>query len=134
MLLISSLPNALSNLVFSTFNILPLKGNIACVIESLPSLALPPALSPSTMNISETVGSLLLQSDNLPKKLVIDKSDFLVASLAFLAALLALLASIAFSTIIFASVGFSIKNLSNPSAKILSAIFLTSEFPNLPLV
>ena len=68
--LISSLPNALSSRAFSTFSIFPLNGRIACVIESLPFLAEPPAESPSTINISEILASLLLQSDNLPKKFV----------------------------------------------------------------
>ena len=124
----------MSNLAFSTLRILPLSGKIACVIESLPFLADPPALSPSTINISDTLGSLLLQSDNLPKKLVVDKSVFLVISLAFLAAFLALQASKALFTIIFASSGCSNKNLSNPCEKTLSASFLTSELPSLPFV
>ena len=64
--LISSFPKALSNLAFSTFNILPLNGNIAWVIEFLPFLAEPPAESPSTMNISHSEGSLEEQSVNLP--------------------------------------------------------------------
>ena len=64
--LISSFPSALSNLFFSTFNILPRKGRIACVTESRPFLAEPPAESPSTINISDTFGSLLLQSESFP--------------------------------------------------------------------
>ena len=132
--LISSLPSALSSLAFSTLSIFPLKGRIACVIESLPFLAEPPAESPSTINISDTLGSLLLQSDNLPKKLDVPKSLFLVISLAFLAAFLALFASSALFIIILASSGFSIKNLSKPLENTLSASFLTSLFPKRPLV
>ena len=75
---------------------------MACVIESLPFLADPPAESPSTINISDIVGSLLLQSDNLPKKLVVTKSLFLVISRAFLAAFLARDASKALFIIILA--------------------------------
>ena len=47
--LIVSEPNILSNLCFSTFIILPLKGNIAWNFLSLPCFADPPAESPSTM-------------------------------------------------------------------------------------
>ncbi len=51
--LISSNSSILSNLALSVFNILPLSGNIACDFLSLPCFALPPALSPSTIYISE---------------------------------------------------------------------------------
>ena len=132
--LISSFPKALSNLAFSTFNIFPLNGKIAWVIEFLPFLAEPPAESPSTINISDSDGSLLLQSDNFPKKFVIVKSVFLVASRAFLAAILAFLANIALLIIILAESGFSNKNCSNPSANTASAIGFTSELPSLPFV
>ena len=103
-------------------------------MESLPFFADPPAESPSTINISDTVGSLLLQSDSLPKKLVVVKSLFLVASLAFLAAIRAFLAKIDLLIIVLASSGFSNKNLSKPSEKTLSAKSLTSLFPKRPLV
>src|SRR5699024_12101240 len=64
-----------SNLAFSTFKIFPRNGRIACVILSLPSTALPPAESPSTKKISHSLASLLLQSDNLPHVLVIDRKS-----------------------------------------------------------
>ena len=64
--LISSFPKALSSLAFSTLRILPRNGRIAWVIESRPLIALPPAESPSTKKISDTVASLLLQSLNFP--------------------------------------------------------------------
>ena len=133
--LISSFPNALSNLAFSTFNILPLSGSIAWVIELRPLIALPPALSPSTKNISQTVGSFSLQSTSFPPKLTTSKSLFLlVSSLALFAATLALAAVIHLSIISFASSGFSSKYLSKPSEKTSSAIFLTSAFPSFVFV
>ena len=51
---ISSEFRILSSLAFSTFMILPLSGSTAWILESLPSFAVPPALSPSTKNISFT--------------------------------------------------------------------------------
>ena len=65
------------------------------------------------MKISETLGSLLEQSANFPGKLEISKPDFLrVTSRARFAANRALEAKIPFSTILRATCGFSIKNLS----------------------
>jgi len=133
--LISSLLKALSSLAFSTFNTLPFKGSIAWVILFLPLIAEPPALSPSTRNISQTLGSFSLQSTSFPPKFTISKSLFLlVASLAFFAAILPRDALIHFSTIVLASLGFSIKNLSKPCENTSLAIFLTSLLPNLVLV
>ena len=72
------------------------------------------------MKISLSFGSFDLQSFNLPPNAAISFSLCLITlSLAFFAASLACEAVIAFSTIILASLGFSIKYLSNPSAKIL---------------
>src|SRR5699024_4231299 len=84
---ISLLFKILSNRAFSTFNILPRNGKIACVSESRPDLVDPPAESPSTINISLREGSLLEQSASLPGKLETSKADLRrVTSRAFLAA------------------------------------------------
>ena len=108
MALISALSRALSILVFSTLRIFPLKGRIAWVFLFLPLFALPPALSPSTIKISLSLTSLLVQSASLEG---IEKSleFFLVDSFAFLAASLAVLARMHFSTIFLASLGFSMR-------------------------
>ncbi|OAD21633.1 hypothetical protein THIOM_002594 [Candidatus Thiomargarita nelsonii] len=47
----------LSKRAFSTFKILPFKGRMAWYFLSLPCLAEPPALSPSTKNNSDKAGS-----------------------------------------------------------------------------
>mmetsp|Transcript_7774 Transcript_7774/g.13821 ORF Transcript_7774/g.13821 Transcript_7774/m.13821 type:complete len:245 (+) Transcript_7774:569-1303(+) len=60
---------------FSTFRILPRNGSTACVSRSRACLALPPALSPSTMNISDTAGSRLLQSASLPGRVELLSTD-----------------------------------------------------------
>ena len=59
-----------------TLRILPLSGNSACVLRSRAPLPDPPAESPSTMNSSVPVRSLLVQSTNLPGNL-----SFFVADL-----------------------------------------------------
>ena len=98
-------------------------------------MALPPAESPSTIKISHSLASLLEQSANLPGKFETSRTFFLlVISRAFLAAILALAATIALSTIILAVSGFSNKNLSNDALIILLAIFRTSALPNFVLV
>ena len=124
----------LSNLCFSTFKILPLKGKIAWNFLFLPCLADPPAESPSTIYISHSIGSLDEQSANFPGNVDLSRTDFLVSSLAFLAASLALAAINALSIIILPTAGFSSKNTLTPSATIESTTPLTSEFPNLVFV
>ena len=52
--------------VFSTLRILPRRGRMAWKCRSRPSLALPPALSPSTRKISHLLGSRSEQSASLP--------------------------------------------------------------------
>ena len=62
----------LANLSFvavATFKIFPLNGSIACVFLSLACLALPPALSPSTINNSVSSKFDEEQSANLPGSL-----------------------------------------------------------------
>ena len=58
------------------FKILPRRGKIAWKRLSRPCLALPPAESPSTMKISDSLGSLELQSANLPGKVDDSNTDF----------------------------------------------------------
>ena len=81
------------------------------------------------MKISALEASLLRQSANLDAKPKLSKGDFLlVASLAFLAAILAREACNAFSITILASLGFSKKYLSNPSPKFDLLFFLLQYF------
>src|SRR5699024_3821488 len=108
---------------FSTFKILPRKGKIACVLESRPNLADPPAGSPSTMYNPHAYGFLLEQSAGLSGRLETSNADLrLVTSLAFFAARRALDAIVPLSTMILATFGFSSKNLSNSSENSLSTI------------
>ena len=112
-----------SKRAFSTFNILPLNGKIACVFESRPSFVDPPAESPSTKKISLSSGFLLEQSASLPGKLEISNADLRrVTSRAFLAATRALDAIIPFSTMILAIFGFSYKKRSKCSENNRSTI------------
>ena len=75
-----------------------------------------------------------MQSASFPGSEVLSKTDFLVVSLAFFAASLALAANIALSQIIFPIEGFSFKNSEKLLKKTLSTIPLTSLFPSLVLV
>ncbi len=63
---ISALPSIRSKRARSTFRILPFSGRIAWNLRSRPCLAEPPALSPSTMKISDFAGSRSWQSASLP--------------------------------------------------------------------
>ena len=54
----------------SMFNIFPRRGSIAWYLRSRPCLALPAAESPSTIKISDSIGSRLAQSASLPGKTV----------------------------------------------------------------
>mmetsp|Transcript_31688 Transcript_31688/g.79150 ORF Transcript_31688/g.79150 Transcript_31688/m.79150 type:complete len:210 (+) Transcript_31688:765-1394(+) len=58
------------------FKILPRRGSTACVRLSRPCLAEPPAESPSTRKISDSVGSSDWQSDNFPGSTVRCITDF----------------------------------------------------------
>ena len=100
--------NILSRRARSTFKIFPRIGKIACVRGSRASTAVPPAESPSTMNSSVSLASVLVQSFNLsgipaPASAVLRRT----ALRAFFAASRACAAAIAFLTMRFASVGFS---------------------------
>ena len=84
---------------------------MAWFLRLRPCLAEPPAESPSTIYNSDSAGSFSWQSANLPGKPAKSKAPFLrVISRAFLAASLALAASIILPTIILLSAGFSNKN------------------------
>ena len=118
-----------------TFNILPLSGRIAWVTLSRPCLAEPPAESPSTMKSSELLGAFSWQSANLPGSDDVSNTFFLlVSSLAFLAASLALAASIIFDTNFFASPGVCSSQALNCSEIIFSTTGLTSDETNLSFV
>ncbi len=125
----------LSNRAFSTFNIFPFSGSIAWLFLSRPCFAEPPAESPSTINSSEKAGSFSWQSANLPGRPAISNAPFrLVISLAFLAASLALAASIILLAILFASAGFSSRYSCNFSDITDSTIERTSDETNLSFV
>ena len=72
----------LNNTFLTTFNILPLKGKIACVSRFRPCFADPPALSPSTINISVSSDVRRAQSANFPGNRVFFVADFRLISLA----------------------------------------------------
>src|SRR5213593_93535 len=66
MVAISWLLSILSKRAFSTFRIFPLMGRMAWNFRSRPCFADPPALSPSTIKISQNFGSRSWQSASLP--------------------------------------------------------------------
>ena len=102
---------------------------------SRPCLAEPPAESPSTINNSEFDGSFSWQSANFPGSDDVSNTFFLlVSSLAFLAASLALAASIIFETSFFASPGVCSNQALNCSDIIFSTTGLTSDETSLSLV
>ena len=83
------------------------------------------------MKISHFFGSLSEQSANFPGKAATSKAVFLlVASLAFLAANLALCAKTAFSHIIFPTFGFCSRKYVNCSLITFSTAARASLFPN----
>ena len=125
----------LSCLDFHVLSILPLKGSIAWFFLFRPCFAEPPAESPSTIKISESLGSFSWQSANLPGRFVISKAVFLlVSSLAFLAASRASAAFWIFWTIILATDGFSSNQEVSLSFIKPSTTGLTSDETNLSLV
>jgi hypothetical protein len=104
--LISALAIILCITACSVFRILPLNGRIAWNFESLPTFALPPAESPSTIYNSVPCFHLLEQSANFHGSTHPDKAFFLrTVSLANLAASLALAAKSTFSNILSNSSG-----------------------------
>lgn len=125
----------LSKRAFSTFKILPFKGNIAWNLRSRPCFAEPPAESPSTIYNSDKAGSFSWQSANLPGKPAISNAPLRrVKSRARRAASRARAASIILPTMSFATAGFSNKKSLNLSATADSTAALTSEETNLSLV
>ena len=125
----------MSSLAFSELITFPRRGKIAWVLLSLPCLAVPPAESPSTRNNSHWRGSLFEQSASFPGRVVDPNPDFfLTSSLAFLAAILALAASAAFSIILFPTLGFCSKKACIPSYTTLSTKPFTSPLPSLVFV
>ena len=131
MALISALSYIRSSLAFSTFSILPRRGKIACVARLLAVFAEPPAESPSTMKISQFLGSLSEQSASLPGRVPPSREVFLlVRSLAFLAASLALCAKSDFSQIFLATSGFCSRKYVSFSDTTASTAPLASLFPS----
>ena len=103
---ISWLPSMRTRFARSTFKILPLSGRMAWNLRSRPCLAEPPALSPSTMKISDLAGSFSWQSASLPGRLLTSSTPLRrVRSRARRAASRALAASITFWMIALASRG-----------------------------
>src|SRR5204863_56362 len=106
--LISSLPSILSARAFSTLRILPRSGRIAWVRRSRPPFALPPADGPSTMKSSHFSGSRSEQSASFPGREKPSSAPLrCTRSRAFRAASRARNAVRHFSTMRFASAGFS---------------------------
>ena len=132
--LISALASMRSSLVFSTFKILPRSGKIAWKVLSRPCLALPPAESPST-KISHRLGSFSEQSANFPGN-ALDSSAPLrsVISRALRASSRARRATRHFWITVFATCGFSSKNVLSPSNKAPSTRPRMSALPSLVLV
>ena len=96
-------------------------------------MAEPPAELPSTIKISFSSKSWDWQSASFPGRVVESRIDlFLVRSLAFLAASLALLDARALFIIVLATLGFSSKKFPKCSEKKVSTAPLTSLLPNFP--
>ena len=132
---ISADDSILSNLVRSTFRILPFNGKMAWVLRLRPCLALPPALSPSTRYNSDKAGSFSWQSASLPGSPAMSSVVLRrVISRARRAASLARAASRILLTIALAWAGFSSKNSESFSCMIVSTADLTSPETSLSLV
>ena len=133
--LIDWLPSILSSRARSTLSILPRNGSIAWMRRSLPCLAEPPAESPSTINSSDSAGSLLWQSASLPGRPKPSIAPLRrTESLAALAALRALRASTALPMIERASSGLSSRKCPNASLKTVSTAPRASILPSLAFV
>mmetsp|Transcript_61594 Transcript_61594/g.123503 ORF Transcript_61594/g.123503 Transcript_61594/m.123503 type:complete len:239 (+) Transcript_61594:604-1320(+) len=113
------------------FKIFPLRGRIACVLRSLPCLAEPAALSPSTMKISASDASRVAQSESLPGSTV-EVSNVLrrTMSLAARAAADAAAADCAFSTIAASTLGFHSKACVRASPTTWSTTLRTPGLPS----
>ncbi len=135
MVRISSLLKTLSSRDFSTLRIFPFSGRIAWNLRSLACLHEPPAESPSTRYSSHNAGSFSEQSASLPGKPADSKAPFLrVSSLALRAASLARLASSDFSSILFATLGFSSRNAPSFSFTVEATRPSNSELPSFVFV
>ena len=132
---ISIFASILSRRAFSTFNIFPLTGNIACVRRSRPALAEPPAESPSTMKSSDSLAFRDEQSESLPGNVSPSKAPLRsTVSLAALAARRAFAAKRTFSIIRLASCGRFSKNSLRASFATASVAVRASGFPRRALV
>ena len=109
-------------------------GRIAWLCGLRPRTAEPPAESPSTMNTSETAGSLAWQSRSLPGRPPLSSTRLRVASRALRAAIRAAEAWIALRTISRPSLGWLSSQAPNSSVMARCTKPLTSELPSLVLV
>ncbi len=100
----SSLASTWSSRFFSTLSGLPRMGNMAWKRRSRPCLALPPALSPSTMNISFSWGLRPVQLLSLPTRGAFSSLFFSRAMLLALRAVSRTLAAFTALSVILAAV------------------------------
>ena len=108
---------------------------MAWVCRSLPCFALPAAESPSTIKISDTVGSREAQSANFPGRMVDVKRVFRrTISRAARAAIDACCASHAFSKMASRTSGLKSRSLVNSAERMASTAGRTSGFPSRPFV
>src|SRR5213082_592643 len=131
---ICSLDSILSVRTRSTLRILPRSGSTAWNSRLRPILALPPALSPSTMNSSDLAGSFSWQSASLPGSEETLSGFFRVSSRAFRAASRAAAAWITLPTMTLASAGCSSNHAASASLITFSTTGRTSEDTSLSLV
>ena len=132
---ISSFFSMRSTRARSTLRIFPRIGRMACVRGSRACFALPPALSPSTMNSSHSRGSFDEQSASLPGIADDSSSDLRrVRSRAWRAATRARDACTAFCTIARPSDGCSSSHSASLSLVAFSTIDRISVLPSLALV
>ena len=132
---ISSDASILSMRDFSTFKILPLSGNIACVRRFLPCFDEPPALSPSTINISDSSGFFDEQSASLPGKVNPSSAPLrITVSRAAFAAIRAFEASMTFPSIARASLGLRSNQSANSTPKTVSTAPRASGVPSFAFV
>ena len=132
---ISWLDSILSKRARSTLRILPRSGSTAWNSRLRPCLAEPPALSPSTMNISVLAGSRSWHSASLPGSELMSSAPLRrVSSRALRAASRAAAASTTLVRMILASFGCSSNQAASCSPTTLSTTGFTSEETSLSLV
>ena len=118
--------NMRSRRLFSTLRILPRNGKIAWKRRSRPCLALPPALSPSTINNSQLAGLLSEQSANLPGSEKPSRAPLRAVSRTFWTARRVRAAETHFSMMRLASAGFSSSHCCQASPNtVLTAVAAT---------